>query len=123
MKIAHVSYVPNMFDSFQNHMINMCQLEGSCGIRSEILPSIYFFNDDVPTGYDLIHIHGIPSVENSLEYMNFIKNLYLNRIKFVISIYNYLPICQYGIMQDINRENCNFLNCNNDLCNKSKLFF
>jgi hypothetical protein len=118
LRIAHIPFSGLMYAPFNKHMINMSNLENMYGITSTVLPSVtYFSENNIPSDFDILHIHGFPNIKNIINYLEFIKLLYLNNKKFVISVHNYSPICNRAILQDENRKDCMFYNCDVEECN------
>lgn len=121
LNIAHLPYTGVMYDIFNKHMIDMSNLESMYGINSYILPSVSYFSKNIPEGYDIIHIHGVPHIDDSLQFLNFIRNLYINNQKFVISVYNYSLLCERFILQDEDRTQC--FDCKNEKCLNSRQIY
>lgn len=118
LKIGHVPCTAMMYDIFDCHMLNLSNLESMYGFSTQILPSVSYFSFDMISDLDIIHIHGIPHIDESIQFLTFIKNLYLMNKKFVISVYNYSLLCERFILQNEDRFECT--NCSNEKCLKIK---
>lgn len=118
MKIYHVTTF-SVSQEIRQHIINIVNLENAMGHRSQWEQTSTSFIEEGRIDCDFVHIHGFPIAEYAIKIMTLIKNLMINKVKFVISMYDYSAICRTSIL----RDSCNPLECNNEDCIKSRSVF
>jgi len=118
MKIYHVTTFA-VSPEIRQHIINIVNLENAMGYNSQWEQSSADFLSEGRKTCDFVHIHGFPVAEYAIKTMTLIKNLKLNKIKFVVSMYDYSAICRTSIM----RSSCSPSSCPNKDCQKSRGVF
>jgi len=118
MRIYHVTTF-SVSPEIRQHIINIVNLENAMGYQSQWEQTSTSFIEEGRIDCDLVHIHGFPIAEYAIKLMTLIKNMALNKIKFVISMYDYSAICRTSIL----RSSCNPSSCVNADCIRSQEVF